>query len=174
MIEGHVVLSAAAASAVITVVGLAWVVLVKRPQILRTLQGLVFAGLQARDPLTPNEVEFFGRLRKALPEYTVLAQVPLSALVKTTLPENHPDFWQSFDRFSRKVADFVVVDSKRMKTLAVIELDDWTHDVKRDKDQARDALLRSAGIRTIRWDSRAKPSTATIQAELHGILKGHA
>lgn len=172
MIEGHVVLSAAAASAVITVAGLAWVVLIKRPRILRALQGAVFAGLKARNPLTPNEVEFFGRLQKALPGHTVLAQVPLSALVKTTLPESHPDFWQSFDRFSRKVADFVVLDSKRMTTLAVIELDDRTHDSKRDKDRARDALLQSAGIRTIRWDSRAKPSVAAIQAELHSVLAG--
>lgn len=174
MITGGMLLNAAAASAVLTGVCLVWVLAVWLPTHGRRLRNTVFAGLEAKDALTPNEVEFFGRLRRALPQYTVLAQVPLSALVKTTLPESHPDFWQSFDRFSRKVADFVVVDSRRMRTLAVIELDDRTHDVKRDKDRARDALLRSAGIPTVRWDSRAKPSVAAIQSELRSVLAGHA
>lgn len=174
MITGETLLNAAAASAVITAAGLAWTLLVWAPLHGRRLRDVVFAGLEAKAPMTPNEVEFFGRLRQALPQYTVLAQVPLSALMKTTLPESHPDFWQSFDRFSRKVADFVVLDSKRMTTLAVIELDDRTHDAKRDKDRARDALLLSAGIRTIRWDSRAKPSATTIQSELQAVLAGRA
>lgn len=174
MISGETLLNAMAASAVLTAAALLYVALVWAPSHQASLRRTVFAGLEAKQPLTPNEIEFFGRLRRALPRYEVLAQVPLSALVKTTLPESHPDFWASFDRFSRKTADFVVLDRKHMRTLAVIELDDRTHDAKQAKDRARDALLLSAGIRTVRWDSRAKPSVAAIQAELEGLLRAKA
>jgi hypothetical protein len=167
MISWHTLWRAMEASAVISLIGLAWAIL-RATNFQRSLAA-TFGPLEKKQPLTPNEAEFFARLRKALPEYVVLAQVPLSALVKTRLPDDHPDFWTAFDRFSRKVADFAVLDRKTMSAIAVIELDDRTHDSKRDKDRARDAMLASAGVRTIRWDSRAKPSADAIKAAVEAI-----
>jgi very-short-patch-repair endonuclease len=64
-------------------------------------------------------------------------------------------------RFAQKICDYVLLD--RGLPVAVIELDDSTHDSKRDKDSARDALLAGAGIPTVRFDSRAKPSAHGIR-----------
>ena len=120
-------------------------------------------------PLTSNETEFLGRLRRALPDYEILPQVSMSALVRTSIPENHPSFWQEFDKFSRKTADYVVCEKRGLAAKLVIELDDRTHDAA--KDQRRDAMLRSAGLNTLRYDSRSKPSSDEIRRDVMALLK---
>ena len=49
-----------------------------------------------------------------------------------------------------------------MKVLAVVELDDRTHNAERDAK--RDTMLLSAGYRTLRFPSKRKPSEAEIAA----------
>lgn len=116
----------------------------------------------SRAIMTPNEKEFYARLKGALPSYDVVPQVAMSALLDVSLPEMHPDYWKMRKEFSQKTVDYVVCRKGTMDVVAVVELDDRTHDVKEEKDAARDAMLAKAGIRTIRWDSRAKPSPAAI------------
>jgi hypothetical protein len=123
------------------------------------------AGLKARAVLTPNEQEFFGRLKRALPDYDVLAQVGMGALLTTTVEENHPSFWALRNQFSQKIADFVVMRGN--KVIAVIELDDRTHN--KDKDAQRDAMLDSVGLCTLRFESRAKPSEAEIRRQVTAL-----
>ena len=123
------------------------------------------AGLKARAVLTPNEQEFFGRLKRALPDYDVLAQVGMGALLTTTVAENHPAFWDLRSQFSQKIADFVVMRGRSV--IAVIELDDRTHD--KEKDARRDAMLASAGLRTLRFESRAKPDAAEIRRKVTAL-----
>ncbi len=64
--------------------------------------------------------------------------------------------------FSQKIADFVVCEPQTMKVLAVVELDDRTHNAERDAK--RDTMLLSAGYRTLRFPSKRKPSEAEIAA----------
>lgn len=145
--------------AVVTALVFAIVVLVAKPS------GWLWGHtprVRAKRVLTANETEFLSRLRRALPDHEVLPQVAMGALLDVNLPESHPDYWHLRREFAQKVVDYVVCRPKSLEVLAVVELDDRTHDIKRDKDAARDALLLSAGIRTLRWDSRAKPTTAEI------------
>ncbi len=120
--------------------------------------------------LTGNEKEFFGRLKRALPEHQVFPQVAMGALVDVSLPESHPQFWPLRRLFQSKICDYVVA-TRSGKAICVIELDDRTHDNKKDKDQARDALLKNAGITTLRYDSRSKPAEATIHADVRRVLE---
>lgn len=120
----------------------------------------------SRAVMTPNEREFFARLKGALPEFEVIPQVAMSALLDVSLPEMHPKYWAMRKEFSQKTVDYVVCRKGAMEVVAVVELDDRTHDAKQDKDAARDAMLANAGIRTIRWDSRAKPTPAEIHARV--------
>ena len=107
--------------------------------------------------LTGNEREFLGRLERALPEMRVHAQVAMGATRR---------HWQARGRFSQKICDFVLEDRRTGEVFAIVELDDRTHDPAKDK--LRDAMLRQAGYRTIRWNSRAKPERERIRAEVLG------
>lgn len=111
--------------------------------------------------MTDNELEFFGRLSRAAPDCYVFPQVAMSALVEPSVSDAKKRL-ALFRRISQKRVDYAIF-TNAMKLLCVVELDDKTHDPK--KDAARDEMLSSAGIKTIRWHSRKKPSVADIRAE---------
>ena len=108
--------------------------------------------------MTANELEFFGRLVAALPDHYIFPQVALSALLDAASPDKKTAHGDRL-RIAQQRADFVVC-TKSGELLAVVELDDKTH--TRAKDQLRDARLEQAGIRTVRFESRNKPTPATI------------
>lgn len=122
--------------------------------------------------MTDNEKEFYARLKGALPEFEVIPQVAMSALLDVSLPEMHRDYWKMRKEFSQKTVDYVVCLKGSMAVVVVVELDDRTHDAKQDKDAARDAMLAQAGIPTLRWDSRAKPAAAEIHAKVSALAPG--
>ena len=69
------------------------------------------AGLyQAKKILTANETEFYNRLISALPEYTVLTQVAMSALIEPRVDRttNGSEYMRRRAKFSQKYIDFVV------------------------------------------------------------------
>ena len=118
--------------------------------------------IEAKPILTPNEQEFFHRLRRALPNHHIFPQVGLNALLQVTKGTPKQSFYKSLNRFNSKTADFVVCESDTLKVLAIIELDDKTHKHKRQKDAERDAMLQTSGYRTIRFESTRKPLEAEI------------
>jgi very-short-patch-repair endonuclease len=117
--------------------------------------------LKARRPLSPFEEKMFIALSEALPECTVLAQVSFQALLDTTDIADR-------NRFDRKHADFVIC-SKRLTPIAVLELDDATHDTRGEEDADRDAMLQNAGYQTIRY--RKIPTAEQIQADIEMALQ---
>lgn len=93
--------------------------------------------------MTEREQAMHNRLTQALPDLVVLAQVSFGALLTAQA-------YAVRNTFDRKIADFVVCD-RAFQVLAVIELDDASHKDKAEKDNARDALLTSAGYRVLRY-----------------------
>lgn len=109
--------------------------------------------------LTENEQEFFARLIMALPDLYIFPQVAFSALME---PVNYSDNTQKmsiWNTFNKKYADYVVTD-KSFKVVAIVELDDCTHNS--EKDNIRDDMLKQAGYRVLRWESKAKPTIEVI------------
>lgn len=111
--------------------------------------------------MTGNEIEFFGRLRRALPEHHVFPQVAMSAVIKPVATYNQDR--GAYNAINKKRIDYAVYD-KDMKLIALVELDDKMHDAERDR--RRDAITASAGVRTVRWNSKAKPNEVQIAQEL--------
>ena len=72
--------------------------------------------------------------------------------------------WKIRNKFANKIIDYVI-SNKNGDVVCVVELDDKTHDDKKDKDAERDKMLLACGINTIRWDSRNKPTREQIQKE---------
>ena len=124
-----------------------------------------------RPILTRAEVEFFRRLVSANDGGFVFRQVSMGALLEP-LARTDAARLTAFRRISQKRVDYAVY-TEDLSLICVVELDDHTHDSARasHRDQERDQMLRSAGIRTVRWDVRRKPSVAEIRdrvSELRG------
>ena len=118
------------------------------------------AHVRSKPLLTPNELEFFHRLVRALPRYYIFPQVSLGAIMDADSGLTPKQRWIIRSHFDRKIADFIICEPRTLKVIAIIELDDRTHDPKRDRE--RDAITRAAGIRTLRYSSSEKPSVAEI------------
>jgi hypothetical protein len=129
----------------------------------------VFGGLggpkyRARELLTPNELEFFRRLRRALPDAYIFPQVALSAIIGPTSRGKRN--LHDFRRIAQKRVDYAIYTAN-MEIVAIIELDDRTHD--RARDAQRDAFVSSAGIRTLRFQSRQKPTVEQLKAAVFPV-----
>lgn len=124
---------------------------------------------KAKPLLTPNELEFLNRLEQAAPEMRFHCQVGMGALVEpnTSRRENGKEYMRLLGKVSQKRIDFVAQDRATGNIVAIIELDDRTHNG--DKDAERDSITADAGFRTIRWQSKSKPSVAEIRAQLTAI-----
>jgi hypothetical protein len=118
-----------------------------------------------RPVMTPNEIEFYGRITRALPGMHVCPQVAMHALIEPT-STNSKIRLVDFRRVSQKVVDYAVFDA-HWEVVAIIELDDRTHLVSRDA--IRDGYTGAAGIRTLRYQSRAKPAETQIAADVRAI-----
>lgn len=98
---------------------------------------------------TPAEMKLYKALKEALPDHHIFVQVQVSRLVD--VKKGH-DFKQWFNRINRMSLDYVVCD-KNLKTVAVIELDDLTHERadRKEADAKKNKVMEGAGIRLIRW-----------------------
>jgi len=108
--------------------------------------------------MTANEREFHQRLLQALPDCEIWPQVPLLALVRPDAREGSRTFWVAFKQISNTRVDWVI--ARDMEVVALIELDDRTHDARRDAK--RDQILKSCGYRVLRFQSNKRPSPGQI------------
>lgn len=127
---------------------------------------LVLALYWARKPryrrasvMTANEQEFHHRLIAAFPDCEVWPQVPILALVRPEAKEGTRGFWLAFRNISNTRVDWVIAQD--MEVLAIIELDDRSHDAK--KDAQRDLVLKSCGYRVHRFQSKRRPEPDEIR-----------
>lgn len=128
------------------------------------------ARVKARNFLTANELEFLQRLEGAAPELRFHAQVAMGALLAPAVAKtgNGREYFRAHNMFNQKIIDYVAQRRDDGRIVAIIELDDRSHNS--DKDARRDAMLRQAGYRTLRWHSKSKPGRAEIFAALMGPL----
>lgn len=113
--------------------------------------------------LSAPEQVLYHRLRQALPDHLVLAQVQLSRLLGVKKGHNYQSW---LNRINRMSADFVVC-LKDSSVVAVIELDDASHQRtdRKEADAKKARALASAGVRLVRWETKTIPDVATIRAE---------
>ena len=120
---------------------------------------------KAKLMLTANELEFLSRLEGAVPELRICPQVAMGAILDPDVPRSDGKTYMRLrGMFSQKIIDFVAQDRKTGAVVAIIELDDRTHNS--DRDAKRDAMLTGAGYKIVRWQSKAKPDASAIRAEL--------
>jgi hypothetical protein len=114
--------------------------------------------------MTANEREFYGRLLAAFPECQIWPQVPILALLRPDAKEGSRAFWRGFRMISNAHVDWIVVEN--LEVLAIIELDDRTHDAR--KDAKWDQILASCGYKVVRFDTKRRPTPEQIRRAVTG------
>lgn len=119
---------------------------------------LAFARQPARSPgklpvegkplMTAREREAIRHLERAVPQARVHAQVSMGALLRVRRGISRKEHMATRGRFSQKIVDFVLEDRASGKVLALVELDDRSHNA--DKDARRDEITGAGGYLTIR------------------------
>lgn len=122
-----------------------------------------------KKPLSQPEQILYFRLIEALPDKIVLAQVQLSRFLGV---KKGFDYQSWINRVNRMSADFVICN-KDSSVLAVIELDDSTHESssRQLQDQKKNKVLASANIKLIRWHVKSIPDVENIKTELMTPIK---
>ena len=112
--------------------------------------------------LTPRETAMLNVLERALPHCRIHAQVAMGALLR--VPANPMRKSKISDRnaFSQKIVDFVAQDRATGLIVALIEVDDRSHNAF--KDRVRDEMTAYAGYRTIRVPGRVQPNYHDVLA----------
>jgi hypothetical protein len=112
--------------------------------------------------LTGGGLEFFYRLKRALPECLVCPHVAASALIE---PMGIGKARQvAVTLLVGKSVGYAVFDEE-LKLLAVVELDHRPRLTRREA--ARDAWFASAGIKTVRFQTKHLPSEAKILSSIY-------
>jgi very-short-patch-repair endonuclease len=119
----------------------------------------------AKKPMTKPEQVLYFRLIDALPDHVILAQVQLSRFLG--VKKGCRNYMGSLARISRLSADFLVC-TKDAGIVAVIELDDASHEGKKNKanDIKKDKAIQAARLRVIRWHVGDMPTNEKIKQDV--------
>lgn len=117
---------------------------------------------------TRAELSFYRALQTAtVGQYQVLGKVRVADVLKPQT-DNRSDWQRAFNKISAKHFDFVLCDSKSLKALAAVELDDSSHQrvdrVKRD-DFLNQAMI-SAGLPLLRFPVQAIYDVKAIEDQI--------
>lgn len=120
--------------------------------------------------MTVQERQSYELLRRALPGYMVLAQVPLSRFVRVPTRHSYTEWLQRVGTLS---ADLLVCDTGS-RVLAVIDVranEESARSRRRHERLAR--VLRAAGVRVHVWREGHLPSAAEVRTALaHDLVRG--
>lgn len=111
--------------------------------------------LFAKPPLNKGERLMFHRLQEALPEYVVLSQVSLTAMMTSLDVEMR-------NRFERQVASFVVC-TRGFSIAAIVDLEDPLNAPRQVALAEQGRLLKQAGYNVLRY--KRFPEVAQLRAD---------
>lgn len=123
--------------------------------------------------LSPAERSFFGVLQQAIAsDYQIFAKVRLADIVRPIRNPSRSGWQSAFNRIAGKHVDFVLCDTKRLAVVAVVELDDRTHQrfERGIRDSLVDAALADATIPVLRISAQQNYSPAKIREQVQSIF----
>jgi hypothetical protein len=126
--------------------------------------------------LTAAERSFFGVLQQALAsDYQIFAKVRLADIVRPVKSPSRSGWQSAFNRITGKHVDFVLCDSERLGIVAVVELDDRTHErfERGVRDSLVDTALADAGIPVLRVSARQAYSPAQVREQVQSLFRSH-
>jgi very-short-patch-repair endonuclease len=118
--------------------------------------------------LTDRELAMLAVIERILPAHRIHAQVAMGALLQ--VPRQHGRKVSPADRnsFSQKIVDFVVQDRATGAIVALVEIDDYSHNAV--TDGKRDSMTSRAGYTTIRIAGKTRPTLTHVREALAPLL----
>jgi len=156
---------------VLLVIAASLVRLIGRQQTAQTVAG-AYEAVPAL--LTPAERSFFGVLQQAVAsDYQIFAKVRLADIVRPVRSPSRSGWQSAFNRIAGKHVDFVLCDSLRLGVLAVIELDDRSHErfERGVRDGFVDSALADARIPVLRVSARQSYSPTQIREQVQNLFR---
>jgi hypothetical protein len=126
---------------------------------------------EAARVLSVTERQAFELLKRSLPGFMVLAQVPLSRFVRVPMRHSYSDWMQRVGQLS---ADLVVCDIGS-RVLAVIDIrsaEETARSKRRHERMTR--VLRAAGIQVHTWREGDLPSASEVRSVIGAVLVDNA
>jgi hypothetical protein len=110
--------------------------------------------------MTASERQALDLLRRALPGYLVLSQVPLQRFIRVPT-RNSYSLW--LHKVGRQTADLLVCDYSS-RVIAAIEIQpSQPTDASRERQKRKAQVLKAAGIAMFVWDETALPSASKVR-----------
>jgi hypothetical protein len=126
---------------------------------------------EAARVLSVTERQAFELLKRSLPGFIVLAQVPLSRFVRVPMRHSYSDWLQRVGQLS---ADLVVCDIGS-RVLAVIDIrapEETARSRRRHERMSR--VLKAAGIQVHTWREGDLPSASEVRSVIGAVLVDNA
>ena len=130
----------------------------------------VTTAYEAAPPLlTAAERSFFGVLQQAVAsDYHVFAKVRLADIVRPVSNHSRSGWQSAFNPITGKHVDFVLCEKSRLTVVAVVELDDRSHEsfARGFRDELVDSALADARIPILRVSVRQAYSLGVIREQV--------
>ena len=116
------------------------VLFILKPTTAKTAASLPFPYVKQQALFTPAERSFLGMLDLLLnDQYRIMGKVRIADVITVASHQSRAQWQSAFNRINAKHFDFVLCDTYDLSPIAVIELDDKSHDAK--TRQLRDDFL---------------------------------
>ncbi len=126
---------------------------------------------EAARVLTIAERQAYDLLRRSLPGYLVLAQVPLSRFIRVPARHSYVDWLQRVGSLS---ADLLLCDAGS-RVLAVIDIRSPDEsDRSRRRHERMTRVLRKANIHVLTWREDALPTASEVRHAMTAVVGGAA
>jgi hypothetical protein len=124
--------------------------------------------VKARRLMSERERKVILLIEDMFPHCRVHAQVAMGALIEPAKGLEPGRRASVRNLFSQKIVDFVIEDRMSGDLLALVELDDRTHNAA--KDSSRDGITKAAGYLTIRIPAGTRIDKESIESCMQLIL----
>lgn len=122
---------------------------------------------EAARVLTINERQAYDLLRRSMPGYLVLGQVPLSRFIRVPARHSYTEWLQRVGSLS---ADLLLCDAGS-RVLAVIDIRAESESERSRRRHERMAkVMRKAGIHVLTWREGALPSAAEVRTMMAAVI----
>lgn len=120
--------------------------------------------------LTRSEADLYKKLTRVFPNYIIVPQVHLSAILDHKV---YGQNWRgAFTHINGKSVDFVFLDVETLCIAFALELDDYTHNrperIARDKEV--NAIFKNAGVSLVRLRNTLNKTSHQIKIEIKKSL----